>query len=387
MARSERAIWSGILAIVLMCAWVIRDANSEAPENPLTLPLIDGVEDRIDGIGYPDLKEEATADEPAIWSYRYVQPGGRQIQLELTVEPFPDNAQFFLEMTDAAGMVVDRLTPDDLRGRSTYLSNAAFGPMIQISLYGPKADGLVFKVTSAFHFISGHEVESIIGDDNREHLAIYEAPEAKIKIVRRVQGAVAKVSFLKFHNGVRARYVCTGFLVTRELLVTNQHCVSDDSVCRSTKVLFGYMLNNQGLIPEVEQYDCAGIVVVNADSDVTLLRLSESANEKWGVLKLATQDVKKGDRLFVIQHPAGEPKQISDINCTVLDIPVAGVKPGLDLAHSCDTMGGSSGSPVFNQLGEVVGLHHWGREPGSQFSNANRAVRSLAFGPIIGAYH
>ena len=55
-----------------------------------------------------------------------------------------------------------------------------------------------------------------------------------------------------------------------------------------------------------------------------------------------------------------------------LPFPCAGNAPGTDLSHSCDTEGGSSGSPVFTAQGKVIALHHFGI--GGAFPDRTRAV-------------
>ena len=80
-----------------------------------------------------------------------------------------------------------------------------------------------------------------------------------------------------------------------------------------------------------------------------------------------------GEELFIIQHPAGETKQISMNECAVSRPVADGRAAATDFAHTCDTLGGSSGSPVFTTDGRLVGLHHYGRGVG--YWNENRAVR------------
>jgi V8-like Glu-specific endopeptidase len=60
-------------------------------------------------------------------------------------------------------------------------------------------------------------------------------------------------------------------------------------------------------------------------------------------------------------------------------VPAPGVRPEVltDFGHSCDTIQGSSGSPVLDSNHRVVGLHHWGFDDygPDAWKRTNRAVR------------
>ena len=93
-----------------------------------------------------------------------------------------------------------------------------------------------------------------------------------------------------------------------------------------------------------------------------------------GVLILGTAPAAATD-LVIIQHPAGETKQVSIVDCKVDDESVSGTtKDETDFEHRCDTLGGSSGSPLFDaKTFKVVGLHHLGFNPLNK--PVNRAVQ------------
>jgi hypothetical protein len=63
----------------------------------------------------------------------------------------------------------------------------------------------------------------------------------------------------------------------------------------------------------------------------------------------------KGDRVLIIGHPSGGPLQLSINDNELLDYDDP---PTRRLHYRTPTEGGSSGSPVFNQLWQLVGLHH-----------------------------
>jgi V8-like Glu-specific endopeptidase len=59
----------------------------------------------------------------------------------------------------------------------------------------------------------------------------------------------------------------------------------------------------------------------------------------------------EGDRVYIIQHPEGLPKQIGMHRNLVVHVDDRVVQ------YLTDTKGGSSGSPVFNDRWGVVALH------------------------------
>jgi hypothetical protein len=81
-------------------------------------------------------------------------------------------------------------------------------------------------------------------------------------------------------------------------------------------------------------------------------------------------EIMQGERVNIIQHPAGRPKEVVLHENAVTRITQD------HIYYRADTEGGSSGSPVFGDQWELVGLHHWGRQDGSDAEN--RAIRLAA---------
>jgi hypothetical protein len=173
-----------------------------------------------------------------------------------------------------------------------------------------------------------------------------------------IQHLAKAVGRLRFGGDDGFGYYCTGFLFTPELLLTNDHCIQSDAEMRSALVDFNYLTATAPLAP----LRFRELVAHDRTLDYSLLRLSAPSSIK--PLRLMPTEVTNARQLLLIEHPAGEIKQVSIADCVVRGIEVIGVDPlqKTDFGHRCDTLGGSSGSPVLDGLssGNVIGLHHLG---------------------------
>lgn len=148
----------------------------------------------------------------------------------------------------------------------------------------------------------------------------------------------------------------TGFMVTPNLVLTNNHVLADAEVVKSTLFRFNYEENFQGEAQQVSEYraKAGGIFYTNKELDYTLVEIEGEPGNEWGYLPLAARDVKRNQRVSIIQHPMGRPKQISMQNNFVEYVDKNVVQ------YVTSTLPGSSGYPVFNDNWEVVSLHHSG---------------------------
>ncbi len=170
-----------------------------------------------------------------------------------------------------------------------------------------------------------------------------------------------------------ARIVCpdclgTGFLIDNNLLITNHHVLENETSARQAVVQFNYQKTLSGQDAKYEEFALTpekGFATspLQDGDDWTAVRVRGNPNNKWGALTLTRVRVQKRDRVNIIQHPSGGPKQISLYHNLV------SFANDQRIQYLTDTLPGSSGSPVFDNDWRVVALHHsggWLNEPGSK---------------------
>jgi len=252
------------------------------------------------------------------------------------------------------------------------------GPMIGMNarinvIYSEKSapDTLTFQISRYTSDIED-PLLSIYEEDRREHTV---AVTSDIPALITPAKAVGHIDF----STGREYKSCTGFMISDDLMMTNAHCINSTERCRSAVVTFGYRLNMDFTWARRSQYRCVTLVgPANNALDMAIIRLTgdPGRTEVWGKL---TPALSSAGPLFMIQHPERQPQQISREACDIATPSAVGNDPTLqtDFGHTCDTLGGSSGSPLVNAAGAVVGLHHLGFiKPGpAPWNNQNRAVK------------
>ncbi|KDM90509.1 endonuclease [Photobacterium galatheae] len=155
----------------------------------------------------------------------------------------------------------------------------------------------------------------------------------------------------------------TGFMVSPRLMMTNNHVLENETTARFSMLEMNFRLTSAGmsqssffrLLPDTffftdEHLDFTLVAVeaVNSQGD----RIAD-----YGFNPLIRQTGKAlvGEHVNIIQHPLGEPKQISVRQNKIIG------KEGPFLHYVTDTQQGSSGSPVCNDAWDVVALHHAGK--------------------------
>ena len=163
-------------------------------------------------------------------------------------------------------------------------------------------------------------------------------------------------------SGQLAGYA-TGFLAAPGVLVTNEHVFPDAETARDSLLQLNYerTITGEETLPAVFRLQISTPPIISQKLDLAIVAVepvSQSGQQlrEFGWLTLNPTPGKAfiGEYLTIIQHPRGERKQICVRENKLLKY--AENEPWV--WYQTDTVGGSSGSPVFNTSWDVVALHH-----------------------------
>ncbi|MBA3824296.1 MAG: trypsin-like peptidase domain-containing protein [Ktedonobacterales bacterium] len=154
----------------------------------------------------------------------------------------------------------------------------------------------------------------------------------------------------------------TGFLVGSSLLLTNQHVITSATAAAQAVYRFNYQKTEDDRDAPVQDYAMqrGGLFYAYKDDDYdyAFIELAGQPGQRWGFFPLEDgPPPRKGERVCIIQHPSGNPKQIAMLNNFVDDV------TDTTLLYTTPTTNGTSGSPVLNEAWQVVALHHSGGKP------------------------
>lgn len=176
----------------------------------------------------------------------------------------------------------------------------------------------------------------------------------------------------------------SGFLVDPHRVMTCWHVIPDAMVAGSSTVEFNYEEDRFGQPKAV--YRCpvrADRHCADKDLDFALVEIEPPAADPldlttWGIAPLAAaSNVQSGDHVAIVQHPQGGPKQVALTANQVVNMFEH------RLQYTTDTLPGSSGAPVFNDLWQVIAIHHaggnlvWNDRGDRMFANEGILISSV----------
>lgn len=206
------------------------------------------------------------------------------------------------------------------------------------------------------------------------HGEVLAAEPSVPELVAKIKACVVWISQTKQDKTFSS---ATGFFVTPTgYFVTNYHVLGTESL-KKNKVIKTEVITSSG-----RRYTVAGAIAENEAQDIAVGRVLLPKGEQVPYLRLSTAAPIVGEQIVVVGNPAG-------LSWTASQGIVSALRPGFKnkgdlkgdyIQHNAPATYGSSGSPVVNTQGKVVGVHASARlsRSGEGGSNAY-AAGILAF--------
>ncbi len=158
---------------------------------------------------------------------------------------------------------------------------------------------------------------------------------------------------IKFPNGS-----ATGFLIDEDILITNNHVFENKKDTKNCVLQFKYRLTQNGEEDKIDEWTCEPkkLFKTNAALDYSICKIKNKGGKKpgkeFGFNRISKAlNVFPNQRVNIIQHPQGRYQEIA-----FRDNQIKGITDEF-IQYLTDTDYGSSGSPVFNDFFDVLGLH------------------------------
>jgi V8-like Glu-specific endopeptidase len=347
--------------------------------------------------------------EGFVWTSEVRVPGATALRLHLTGVDLPRGTQLFVY--NLAGQAFGPYTGRGPLGDGVLYTNTVFGDRLLLQVHSKQAERAP-RLTLAEVGVMGarfaaprYRPEGMLFDPNSLDKALCSGNASCIVNAACQSNAavsVAKdaVAGLLFQSGA-SFYICTGGLIADTntstvvpYLLTAHHCISSSGEASSLETYFDYETtcsNPNCTQPYNNTGDTVGATIKasGSTSDYTLVQLASVPASSDGVTTylgwLSTPVANTNNTaLYRISHPSGSPQAYTE---GVVDTgkPTCRTLARGNFIYSRDTLGGteggSSGSPVVNGAGQIVGQLY-----GACGTNLNNVCDAANNGTVDGAF-
>jgi hypothetical protein len=313
---------------------------------------------------------EGTADGGFVYTISLTSPGAAALRLHFTGFHLPPQTGLYL-YTDT-GEAFGPYTGRGPLGTGQFWSHTVEGDYVILQLHhvGQANDDVLHGSGFTINQVGHLRPRLMAGFCGFNAPCVKNASCGTDSAVTDAKDAVADMLFI---SGAYY-YICTGGLLndtdtdsTIPHFLTARHCISKGGEAASLETFFQFTTScgtsscpDLSSVPQSQRTLGSTITVSKRASDFTLLRLSQAAPEGSAYLGWTSTAVARidGTDLFRISHPQGAPQAYSEheVDTTA---PTCRGWPRGNWIYSRDTYGttegGSSGSPVVNSTGQVVG--------------------------------
>lgn len=354
-----------------------------------------------------------TGETGFVWTTAVRVPGAAALRLHLTGVDLPAGTALYVY--NLAGQAFGPYTGRGPLGTGDLHTNTVFGDRLLLQLHSsakaeraPKLTVAEVGVMGARFTVPRYGVNGVFDMSNTRSITenalcsnnaacVVNAACQSSTVVNNAKDAIAT---MLFQSG-GSYYICTGGLIADNvttsiipLFLTANHCISRAAEASSLETYFDYAATCSS--PNCTQpYNNVGETVgatikfASSTSDVSLLQLSSAPTTPDGVaayLGWTSTPIANTNNaaLYRIHHPGGSPQSYSEGVVDTTKGTCRTLARG-NFIYSRDTLGategGSSGSPVLNASGQIVGQLY-----GACGTNLNNVCDAANNGTVDGAF-
>jgi V8-like Glu-specific endopeptidase len=314
-----------------------------------------------------------TADGGFVWSASVMSPEAAAIRVHIEEMSFAAGSELYVWTRD--GMAFGPYTGRGPNGNGEFWTSAVQGEEVILQIHHRGGEAPSFRIAGVSHITSRWPMAATINPMVDQPPCSFNADcvidadcagGTMNAAVNTARGAVAEMVFA---SGAFL-YLCSGGLVADAdtsssipYFITANHCISKAGEASSLETYFLFDSDNTcGNCPKLGSPSTNGssIAASNRTSDYTLLQLSQAAPGGTAFLGWNANEIAftNNTPLYRISHPGGAPQSYSE-HTVDTSKPTCSSWPRGNWIYSRDTRGategGSSGSPVVNAAGELVG--------------------------------
>jgi V8-like Glu-specific endopeptidase len=349
----------------------------------------------------------STGDGGFVWTAAAESLKAAALRVHFTNFDLPTNAELYIYNADgeAFGPYTNR-GPND---SGDFWSNTVSGSLafIQLRVNGQATKLGGFEIADVAH-LTPRFLLPFLKDNNgtpdgfsgANDFCSFNEPcveDASCHNVGAVNDAKKAVAHMQFVSGAWI-YICSGGLVADSesgsqipYFITANHCLSRNKVASSLECFWQFDTSNCGgacydPVGAVPRTLGASVLAANKTSDFTFMQLAENPPSGSVFLGWSTADVANANNtsLYRISHPSGAPQAYSQHRVDT-SAGTCSSWPRGNWIYSKDivgaTEGGSSGSPVVNGSGQLVG-----QLSGGCGTNVNETCDTVNNATVDGAF-